>query len=375
MFKKISLILIILTAITTGSGCWDAQDIAERSVVVLAAVDLNQEGGIQFGKPVQYDATILMPNLYTDTAEKVRIARVSGVSLSGSRDQRAYINPQTILTSMIRVYLFGESMSISGLAPVLDSLLRNPLLSNSVYMATTEGQAGDMITVQPPDFPDLGIYIIDLLRKVNDKSFFPVITLHDFRVQSASPGKNPVLPILRVDAGEVKISGLGIFRKDKLIDRVGLDGARPLTLLRGVKCKGYIPFVITREGEEVDRGTVFVGNGRKVRVERQGDQYTFNITITLKGQLIEHENPVILTRNREFLSMIEAQVAADIESECQTLIETMQEEYRVDCIDISKYALAKWRSELEDTIDEGFIERANINVDVKVHIGNTGDLI
>jgi len=184
-----------------------------------------------------------------------------------------------------------------------------------------------------------------------------------------------VLPILRVDAGEVKISGLGIFRKDKLIDRVGLDGARPLTLLRGVKCKGYIPFVITREGEEVDRGTVFVGNGRKVRVERQGDQYTFNITITLKGQLIEHENPVILTRNREFLSMIEAQVAADIESECQTLIETMQEEYRVDCIDISKYALAKWRSELEDTIDEGFIERANINVDVKVHIGNTGDLI
>ena len=140
-----------------------------------------------------------------------------------------------------------------------------------------------------------------------------------------------------------------------------------------VKCKGYIPFVITGKGRG-RLGTVFVGNGRKVRVERQGDQYTFNITITLKGQLIEHQNPVILTRNREFLSMIEAQVAADIESECQTLIDTMQEEFKWTA-SISAIRLAKWRSELEDTVDEGFIERANINVDVKVHIGNTGDLI
>ena len=374
MFKKPSLTLMILIFITLGSGCWDAQDISDRSVVLLAAVDLSQEGGIQFGKPVRYDGTTLLPNLNPDTQKKVRIEKVSGISLSGSRDQRAYINPEIILTRMIRVYLFGESLCISGLAPVLDSLLRNPVLSNSLHLAMTEGQSGDLVTVQPSDFPDLGLYITDLLRKVNNKSFFPVVTLHDFRIHSTSPGKNPLLPILKVDAGEVKISGLGIFRKDKLIGRVGLDESRPLALLRGAKSQAYIPFVMTRDGEEADRGTVFVGNDRKVRVERQGDQYTFNITITLKGELIEHESSVILTQDRQFLPMIEEQIAADIESECQTFIERMQGEFKGDCIDISKYALAKWRYELEDTVDEGFIEKVNINVDVKVHIRLTGDL-
>ena len=375
MFKKFSFTLIILIFITLGSGCWDATDIADRSVVLLAAVDLNQEGGIQFGKPVRYDGTTLLPNLNPDTQEKVRIEKVTGISISGSRDQRAYINPEIILTRMIRVYLFGESLCISGLAPVMDSLLRNPALSNSLLLAMTEAQAGDLVTVQPSDFPDLGLYIADLLRKVNNKSFFPVVSLHDFHTNSTNPGRNPVLPILRVDAGEVKISGLGIFRKDKLIGRVGLDESRPLALLRGAKSQAYIPFVMTRDGEETNRGTVFVGNDRKVRVERQGDLYTFNITITLKGELIEHESSVILTQDRQFLPMIEEQIAVDIESECQTFIERMQGEFKVDCIDISKYALAKWRPELEDTVDEGFIEKVNINVDVKVHIKNTGDLL
>ena len=375
MFRRILLTIIILSSIALGSGCWDARDIADRSVVILAAVDLSQEGGTQFGKPVRYEGTILLPNLNPDTEEKVRIEKVCGVSISGSRDQRAYINPEIIMTRMIQVYLFGESLCISGIAPVMDSLLRNPVLSNSLHLAMTEGQSGDLLTAEPSDFPDLGLYVTDLLQKVNNKSFFPVVTLHDFAIHSTSPGRNPVLPILKEDAGEVRISGMGIFRKDRLIGRVGLDESRPLALLRGAQSMAYIPFIMTRDGEETDRGTVFVGNHRKVRVERQGNQFTFNITIILKGELIEHERSDVLTRDRQSLPKIEEQIAADIESECQSFIERMQGEFKVDCIDISKYALAKWRSELENTIDEGFIEKVNINVDVKVHIRNTGDLL
>jgi hypothetical protein len=53
----------------------------------------------------------------------------------------------------------------------------------------------------------------------------------------------------------------------------------------------------------------------------------------------------------------------------------MQEDLQIDCIDISKYALAKWRKELQDQIDHDFInERVNIHVDVKVTIKNVGEL-
>jgi len=46
---------------------------------------------------------------------------------------------------------------------------------------------------------------------------------------------------------------------------------------------------------------------------------------------------------------------------------------KVDCIDVSKYALAKWRYELTPTIDKGFIENADINIEVEVNLQNAGE--
>ncbi|MDD2619977.1 MAG: Ger(x)C family spore germination C-terminal domain-containing protein, partial [Syntrophomonadaceae bacterium] len=57
----------------------------------------------------------------------------------------------------------------------------------------------------------------------------------------------------------------------------------------------------------------------------------------------------------------------------QGFVRMMQEELKVDCIDINKYAMAKWRKELTQIIDdEEFIQNAQINVQVKMHIRNTG---
>ena len=63
-----------------------------------------------------------------------------------------------------------------------------------------------------------------------------------------------------------------------------------------------------------------------------------------------------------------------MKSQCEAFINKMQEEIKVDCIDISKYALAKNRRALEKEIDNPeFIQYANIQVEVKVHLKNIGE--
>ncbi len=374
MFRRFMLLSLFLPALLLTAGCWDANDIGKRSVVLTAAIDLSQAGTTQFGAPVRYEATILMPNLEHETPNKVRIEKTAGASLSGSRDQRSYVNPEEILVRMTNVVLFGESLAESGLHPVLDSFQRNPVINNSLKIAMTEGQAGDILLIEPQDFPDLAMFLTDLLTEIRNKSFFPVVTLHDFYLQSSSRGKNPVLPILKVDNGEVKICGVGIFSKDKLIAKIGLDQTRPLSLLRNCKGQAYLPFLISREGEILDRGTVFAANDRQVKVKREGGQLVYSITITLEGDLIEHEARNDLLQDRDYLALIEEQIAADIEDECRIFLQMMQEDFKLDCIDISKYALAKWRGELIDSIDQGLIEKAKIDVDVEVHIQNIGDM-
>ncbi|NLX02178.1 MAG: hypothetical protein GXY40_06580, partial [Syntrophomonadaceae bacterium] len=71
---------------------------------------------------------------------------------------------------------------------------------------------------------------------------------------------------------------------------------------------------------------------------------------------------------------IEKTVEQQVRTQCETFINKMQEEIKVDCIDISKYALAKNRRALEKEIDKPeFIQNANIQVQVKVHLENTGE--
>jgi hypothetical protein len=63
-----------------------------------------------------------------------------------------------------------------------------------------------------------------------------------------------------------------------------------------------------------------------------------------------------------------------LQDQFETFIAKMQNDFKVDCIDISKYALAKNRRDLEKEIDRPeFIQNANIQVKVNVHLENTSE--
>lgn len=51
----------------------------------------------------------------------------------------------------------------------------------------------------------------------------------------------------------------------------------------------------------------------------------------------------------------------------------MQAEWQVDSIDVSRYALAKWRQELEKEADKDFISKTQINVIVKTQLLRFGE--
>jgi hypothetical protein len=136
-----------------------------------------------------------------------------------------------------------------------------------------------------------------------------------------------------------------------------------------------LPYIIKRDGIIYDFGSVTIKNKRKVKVERNGDKFVFNISIILDGELNEHSEMALFTQHEELSKEIEKQVASDITESCNKFIAKMQEEYKVDCIDISKYALAKWRKELQPDIDsENLIKNAFINIDVKMKLRSIGEL-
>lgn len=369
---------MILVFMFNSLGCWDARDIERLSFPYAGAYDLhiNTGGNTPSSDPREFplvDVTVLNPNLSPTAEVRASIDTVTASLVAYARDKRVYNTPEIYFPSLNQVLLTGEDLARTGLMRYFNSLIRAPNIAVTMNLAVVEGRGEEILRTPSIDYPTIGVQLRAMLRNSERKGFVPSTTLHHFVVNLVA-GKNPVVPMIAKVGDQINFTGLAIFKKDLMIAKLDPQDTRSLVLLRGIKCTGSLPFFFGMDGQNQERGVVRVRNSRQVKVTRDGDKYTFVIKIKLNGILVEHvpSSPVI---TEEKLGEIENIVAGDIQQDCTNLIRLMQQEHKVDCIDIQKYALAKWRNQLEPTIDEGdFIQKADIRCQVECNIRNTGEV-
>ncbi len=378
MLRKTGLCLCLMILMTALTGCWDYRDVNKMSFPQAGAYDVhvseNQGGTNGPSKdPDQVDLTVIIPNLSQEAPSKFRIEKSSGISLGDARGKKPYASPGIYSAGVAGIIVFGKEQASLGLSGVTDALFRGALIPNIVHFSVSQSRGEDVLRTPVENYPSMADYLRSLLDASEKRGFIPSTTLHNFE-QNQSPGKNPIMPLLKTDGKRIVVTGTAIFNKDRQIGEADLTETRTLMMLRGIKANGVIPFRLEKEGKVIDQGSIQISNRRKVRVERKGEGFVFNIRIDLAGSLVDHESGLMFSRNKDLQKAIEQQVAADVTASAGQFIKKMQREYKVDCIDISKYALAKWRRELEPTIDQDFIENVQINVDVKMHLENIGEV-
>ncbi len=348
-------------------GCFDYRDVEDLSVPVVVAYDAPQKSDYQETEKVVISGAIVNP---TPGMPQNRIERIVARTTADARDKTAYYSPGFLVLGQIQVLLHGEDLARQGL-DIDDGLLRVAQTKRTLYMAIVEGRADDLLKTKITVAPQIGTYLLDLLRKAQRRAFLPATTMHTFEACALTTGKNPIIPIIRAESNKIGIVGTGIFNKRQLVAKVGIRESRSLVMLRGLRTTGFIPFVLEKQGEQIDEGTVSVTNSRKVKVDQQNGKITFYVNVFLKGSLVEHSDliPVDKTRINEIEKVVSRVIAAD----CRRFIRKMQEDFGVDCIDITKFAQAKWRNELEEEIKEGdFIRNVQIVVNVKTKISDVG---
>lgn len=374
MGKKILAVFLICPLAIILPGCWDYKDLDDLAIPITGIYDLAKAP-----KEDQdyYTVGAIFPVLYPDTEKKYIVQFTNGRTVVESREERNSRSPEIYSVGMVRSAIFGEELAKKGLLFPSDNLFRVTELRSTIYLSLMEGEVESLAQLEMKDYPNAGTYLLGLLKTAQANSFLPTSTLQEFAVQCVTTGKNPILPIVKIkDNSSLAITGTGIFKKDKLIAKVGLKDTRSLVMLRGLEGLGIIPYTIEQNGEKIDEGTMVAKRSRKVKVIRNGDNFTFYITIKLTGELSEHSSrkAIIDSKNTMPLSQIEQAVKNEVQKDCREFIKKMQEEFKIDCIDVTKYALSKWRKELKDKAEEGFIEKANIVVDVDVKIKDIGEL-
>ncbi len=371
-FIKSCAILVVCLLLFT--GCWDLKDLEDLSIPIAGGYDLDKKD-IGGKSKAQLMVSGIVPNFRPDAKENYKFEYTKGKTIGESREERSKTSSDSPIYGMLQVLVFGQDLAKQGLGKVLDINLRYSQIKNSLYLAIADGRAEDVLNIPVKDYDNPGEYILKLIKTAQKNAFIPTVTLHDFSYDIWNSGKNPILPIIEIqNKDRLKINSVAIFKHDKMISKAENEDMRSLVLLRGISSKGFIPFFIDNKDKQCS-GSVIVKNSRKVKVKYQQDKLVFDVKVLIKGQVVELYTRQSLLENKDLLKNIEKAVQKELNRDCITFIEKMQHQFKVDCIDISKYALAKWRSQLTNFIDdERFIQNAVINVAVDVKLDKTDEM-
>lgn len=368
---RMSRLVLILIMGSLLCGCWDTIDLEEFDIGLISGYDTSAPGA-----PGKVSVTAVLAAV--DEKDE-RIGTYSAQTVGDSREQRAYSEPRRYTLAQLQVILIGLDLARQDIKSVLDVNLREPQVKSSVNIALVNGRAEElmqsMIKKNPSRTSEI---LINLLQTIPERAFVPRTSLHRLTSDTYTPGMAAAVPVIQVAHNQqgIEITGSALIANERIVAQLDRKETRALVLLSGRNSRGWIPFTLYRDGQMYDEGTVFVGNKRKVEVSRQGDLIVFDIEVQLKGRLVEHriiEHSSTL-HEREHIREIEEAVARDMQLQMQDFIKFMQEELRFDAINITPYALAKWREDIAPQIGQGFIENVLINVDVKVILQNTGEL-
>jgi Ger(x)C family germination protein len=365
------LLLIILTITLSLSGCWDTKELDELMIPFLTSFDLAEPHEKEYPDD-RYVIGVSYPVFYGDVKEENDVAVAAGYLIGETRSRRnAHVGEQ-LVTGQTKVLLIGNELAEKGnIDEVLDILTRDPSTKASLYLAIVDGRAVDILNGKVNHYPNSDEYVRKLLKHINKTNFYPYISLFHYNREVFSNNIAPLVPYITYKNGDIVLAGSCYIDNGKKIAHLGREETETAVMLRGISCRGTLSFPIKDGDKIVDGISLACTNDRKVRVKNEGEYYSIDITIKLKGGIVERSKQVAFEDSKEIIKLGEKSLEDIIQKRAEALVKKTQTEIKCDTLGVANHikAITRWELTKED-IDE-IIQNAHINVDVEVHILST----
>lgn len=368
--NKIFLI-IILTITMMLTGCWDSKELDELMIPFLGSIDLVEPYEKEYPDD-RYLVGVSYPTFYEEIQKNNNYAAAAGYLIGETRSRRnAHIGEQ-LVTGQTKVLLIGNKLAEQGsIDELLDILTRDPSTKASLYLAIVDGRAIDILKARVNHYPDPDEYIRKLLKHVNKTNFYPYISLFHYNREVFSNNISPLIPYIIYKNGDIVLAGSCFVNNGKKVAHLGREETETAVLLRGIKCRGTLSFPVKKDDKIIDGLSLACSNSRKVKVKNEGDHYSIDITIKLKGGIVERSKQVAFEDSKEVITLGEKSLEDIIQKKAEALIKKTQNEIKCDTLGVANYlrAITRWKLDKAD-IDE-IIQNADIKVNVDVTILST----
>ncbi|KEF37765.1 germination protein, Ger(X)C family [Schinkia azotoformans MEV2011] len=346
--KKFILFVVLL-------GCSFAPQIAQPKQII-DDIFLVMAVGYDYVAENRFTGTAVAPFYKPDkTIENLAFSNTSSL-IYQNRDKLESESSKPLINGKLQIALFNRELAEkTGIFRYIDNLQRDPNVGARIQLAVFDGSTEKTLHSLKTDEP-IGTYLSNLVDENTEFSNLPLTNLHTFEFAYYSKGIDPILPLLEEKKNRVKIKGVALFKKEKMVDFVPQQEFFYLRSMYENFKKGVF-FIKLDNGERAFLTNI--ASSRKFVVKHNNGGFSPNVTINIKvkGIIREYSGPYI---PNDLINDIERQIEKDIKKKNKKMLTTFQE-LGIDPIGIGHHVRHQTRNYKGENWEDIYP-----NVDVKV---------
>lgn len=276
------------------------------------------------------------------------------------------------LLGLEKVVVISDKAARFGIKNFLEALWVNPTINDNAYFVVSKEKTEDILNFKIEGYNSSGDYIDALIMHLPEFNFYSDnYKMIDVMIRANSEGRSLVLPYIEIKDDKLKVTGMALFKKDKLVKILELKETRTMNMLRESNVQGVVELQKNPKSYLSFYGT----SKRTVECKKVGDKFQFDINLKIKGNVASNSMYQNLVENPEVKKIIEKDLKREVEKLSYDFIKKMQNDYEVDCLELGRCAAEKYGR--RENIDwDQIVSKSEINVtaDVKVAEIGRGDL-
>lgn len=291
-----------------------------------------------------------------------------GKNIPETRSTRQTIASKEFLLGLQKVFIFSEAVATYGINPIADIMFSNQQMNDATWMVVCKDKALDMLKFKVEDAVSSSDHIDGMMDSCTEQNFMS----NDYKVVDMyaridSEGRGLVLPYIEILNNKITLTGMAVFKKDKMVAKLPMKEAIYMNILREDKVKG----ILTLQKDSKSLISNYGKSKRKVHCEKINGKYKFTIDIEFKGNVISNTMYKDFMINPKTVEKYSHELEEQTKKSCDEFIDKMQNQYKVDCLELGRDAAAAFGRNPKTDWDN-VVCNADIIVNVKVKVDNLG---
>lgn len=395
MTSRILLIAISIFMMIPLGGCWDRKELNELGIAVAIGVDTAPRNQLKVTAQVVVPSKVAPGQLSGKVGTSVTVYEQIAPTFTEAIQKMTVVSPRKVYLGHIRMLVIGEKFARKGIASVVETLIREPSSRADYYIVVAKEQsASDILKITtslekiPANkmFTSLNISsdtwapytkvtIDDLMNTLLDASGCPVLTgIHAYGTNQDKSGEGVENITKTEPTVELKFVGLGVFKKDRLVDWLNESESKGYNFIRNQVKE-------TREHYDTGNG-VRIGfhtfrNKTEVKAAVVQGNPLIRINVTSEGALSEIQGDAQVLNSSETLHQLERQSSKRVVELMKQAVDSARQRHHADIFGFGELIHEEnpkaWKKLKKDW--ERMLTELNVHYTVDTKISKVGTLL